>query len=132
MLRKKQRKSKKKRRTYVAKKETKDEHMFKHNPKKAWNDAKGQKEDTMRDFTDFDMLNYVTQLYTHKNVEHMDGNAIEVIRDKMFSPNDVAQALKKMANGKVHDSNDICIELLKWAPIKTHAYLANILKFAFP
>ena len=33
--------TKKKRRIYVAKKETQDEHMFNHNPKKAWNDAKG-------------------------------------------------------------------------------------------
>ena len=127
MLRKRQKKS----RTYVAKKETEDEHMFKHKPKKAWNDAKGQKEDIMGDFIDSDMLNYVTQLYTHENVGYMDGNEIEVTQDKMFSPNDVAHALKIMANGKTCNSNDICIELLKWVPIEAHAYLAGILKFAF-
>ena len=43
----------------------------------------------------------------------------------------MAHALKKMANGKAHDSNDICIELLKWAPTETHAYLVDILNFAF-
>ena len=74
-----------KRGEHVAKKETEDEHMFKHNPKKAWNDAKGQKEDIMGDFTDSDMLNYVTQLYTHENVEHMDGNAIELTQDKILT-----------------------------------------------
>ena len=115
--------TRKKRRTYAAKKEPEDEHMFKPNPKKAWKDAKGQKEDIMGDFTDSNMRNYVTQLYTHENVEHMDGNEIEVTQDHMFSPNDVAHALKKMANGKAHDLDDIYIELLKWAPIETHVYL---------
>ena len=33
--------TRKKRRTHVVEKEKEDKHMFKHNPKKAWNDAKG-------------------------------------------------------------------------------------------
>ena len=36
-----------------------------------------------------------------------------------------------MANGKAHNLDDICIQLLKWAPTETHAYLANILNFTF-
>lgn len=61
-----------KRRTQIGAKEKGD----KYNPKIACSIAKGQKEDITRDLRESNILKYVTQLYRHVNVGHINENEV--------------------------------------------------------
>ena len=122
----------KKRDSYVIKKQELDAHEMAKNPKKTWDGLKAHKEEVTVTFTENDMLTYVENLYNIPGAQPMheyfpDPGPFE----DCFTAEEVTSAINRLTNGKACDTNGLYAEMLKWLPEEGIAYITDILNHAY-
>ena len=68
----------------------------------------------MGDFTEDDMLSYVTKLYMHEELPPIRCEEQAQTPNGLFTLGSLEVAIKKMASGKASDTLRLCAEMLEW------------------
>lgn len=123
--------TRKKRRRYVVAKESVDAREFVKRPRQAWRKMHNKRSSVMGNFTDEEMLLYVTELYMHKGTQYIICDTHAQAFNDLFTLETLEAALNKMANGKACDTLQLNTEMLKWTTKETKLCMLQVLHHAF-